>query len=141
MFRLQSSINFKFFCVFDLLITTLISSSVSFVHPKHPVHDKSWDILIFTQHWPPTICKLWMEKKPHTCAMPSNQDTWTIHGIWPTKIGTMGPFFCNKTWLFDPEEVKPIETQLEQSWINIEAGKYSYYVFLSLHLVCVVLMY
>lgn len=96
-------------------------SSVSYVHPKHTAHEKSWDILIFTQHWPPTICKLWMEKKPHTCAMPTNQDTWTIHGIWPTKIGTMGPFFCNKTWLFDPEEVKPIESQLEQSWTNIEA--------------------
>lgn len=35
----------------------------------------------------------------------------------------MGPFFCNKTWSFDPDQVKSIETDLEESWGNIEKGQ------------------
>lgn len=82
--------------------------------------NNEWDFLIFTQHWPATICRIWMEKPTHSCIMPHEQNSWTIHGIWPNKNHSMGPFFCNKTWSFDPDQVKPIETDLEESWGNIE---------------------
>ncbi|CAK1600658.1 unnamed protein product [Parnassius mnemosyne] len=86
-----------------------------------------WDLLIFTQSWPATVCKEWKEHdNTHTCNMPTNQGSWTIHGIWPTKLGTMGPAFCNRTWLFDPEEVRPIEKPLEQLWTNVESGTSTY---------------
>lgn len=55
--------------------------------------------------------------------MPHEQNSWTIHGIWPNKNHSMGPFFCNKTWSFDPDQVKSIETDLEESWGNIEKGQ------------------
>ncbi|CAH0581577.1 unnamed protein product [Chrysodeixis includens] len=83
--------------------------------------DKDWDFLIFTQNWPGSVCKVWTHKKPHHhCVYPNQKDSWTVHGIWPTKAGTKGPFNCNATWLFDPEEVRPIETELEQAWTNVE---------------------
>lgn len=85
--------------------------------------ENDWDILIFSQKWPSTACKAWKHNKPtHSCNFPSKKDSWTVHGVWPTKIGTRGPENCNGTWLFDPEKVKPIEDELEQSWTNIEKG-------------------
>ncbi|XP_047530192.1 ribonuclease Oy [Vanessa atalanta] len=85
--------------------------------------EPEFDLLIFTQQWPATACKDWKKHdSSHTCVMPSNVDTWTIHGIWPTKFGTIGPAFCNRTWLFDPEKIKPIEDKLEQVWVNIFGG-------------------
>lgn len=84
-----------------------------------------WDLLIFTQSWPATVCIEWKEHdRTHTCNLPTNKDSWTIHGIWPTKLGTIGPAFCNRTWHFDPEQVRPIEKNLEQLWTNVETGKY-----------------
>ncbi|CAH0714692.1 unnamed protein product, partial [Brenthis ino] len=84
-------------------------------------HD--FDLLIFTQEWPATVCKEWKKHDPsHKCAMPTNTDSWTIHGIWPTKLGTIGPAFCNRTWMFDPEKIKPIEQQLTQVWVNVFGG-------------------
>lgn len=41
-------------------------------------HD--WDILIFTQHWPLTVCLQWKESLPqHSCIL---RNIWTVHGIW-----------------------------------------------------------
>ncbi|KPI92943.1 PREDICTED: ribonuclease Oy [Papilio xuthus] len=86
-----------------------------------------WDLLIFTQSWPATVCIEWKEHDhSHTCNLPTNKDSWTIHGIWPTKLGTIGPAFCNRTWHFDPEQVRPIEKNLEQLWTNVESGTSTY---------------
>lgn len=86
-----------------------------------------WDILIFTQHWPATVCYQWKEKDPsHSCAFPSQKNAWTVHGIWPTKFGEMGPNFCNNSWKFDPTLIEPIETHLDQYWINVEKGNCFY---------------
>lgn len=54
--------------------------------------------------------------------MPSPKEIWTIHGIWPTKLHTIGPAFCNKSATFDFKTLAPIESQLEQFWLNIEKG-------------------
>lgn len=82
-----------------------------------------FDLLIFTQRWPVTVCLTWLESNPkHTCSLPSPKEIWTIHGIWPTRFGTIGPAFCNSTAKFDPDELKPFEVQLQQFWLNIENG-------------------
>ncbi|XP_013196677.2 ribonuclease T2 [Amyelois transitella] len=92
-----------------------------FVQPTVLKEDHPFDLVIFTQFWPQTVCKEWKEHNPsHTCAMPAKKDSWTIHGVWPTKLGTKTPAFCNRTWLFDPEEVRPIEKDLLAMWPNIE---------------------
>lgn len=83
-----------------------------------------FDLLIFTQRWPITACYEWREKSAsNICGLPSPKNIWTIHGIWPTKMGTIGPYFCNKTALFNVTELDSIEQQLEQFWINVEKNK------------------
>lgn len=84
-----------------------------------------FDLLIFTQQWPVTTCIEWMEfNKQHTCLLPSPKEIWTIHGVWPTRFGTIGPAFCNKTATFDPDQLTPFKDQLEQFWLNIENGTF-----------------
>lgn len=65
-----------------------------------------------------------MEKnKNNECLFPPKKDSWTIHGIWPTKFNTIGPSFCNRTWEFDMSQLESILPDLEKSWLNIEKGK------------------
>ena len=62
------------------------------------------------------------EHTDNTCILPSQKEIWTIHGVWPTRFGSIGPAFCNKSATFDLDELKPFEEQLDQFWINIEKG-------------------
>lgn len=83
-----------------------------------------WDLLVFTQQWPVTVCRKWKDRNPnHKCSLPDDPNAWSIHGIWPTKLHTMGPSFCNETWHFDHKLIQPIEKELNSSWRNIESGK------------------
>lgn len=61
--------------------------------------------------------------KDHACKLPSQNSIWTIHGIWPTKFHKMGPFNCNSSYEFDPQQIESIRKYLDLYWINIEAGK------------------
>ncbi|KAK9738893.1 Ribonuclease T2 family [Popillia japonica] len=84
--------------------------------------DTSWDYILYVQHWPITVCMQWMEKSANNnCTIPVNYQ-WTVHGSWPTKIGTDGPQYCNSTWNFNRTVIEPIESELEQYWTNIEAN-------------------
>jgi len=73
--------------------------------------------------WPLTACLIWKDGKPsHTCLLPKHHH-WTVHGIWPnSKDGSQGPFFCNSTWVFDPNGVKAIREELLQEWPNIHGS-------------------
>ncbi|XP_055846875.1 ribonuclease Oy [Episyrphus balteatus] len=85
-------------------------------------HD--WDILIFTQSWPVTTCFHWKEEdKSHECNLPTTKEVWTIHGVWPTKLDTFGPNFCNNSAKFDVDQLDPIVDQMYLFWPNIETGK------------------
>jgi len=84
-----------------------------------------WDLLIFTQNWPLSVCVSWEEKggaPNHTCLLP-NSSIWTIHGVWPTKLGTIGPGFCNTDHPFDPQAIYGILPQLEARWTPVEVHK------------------
>lgn len=51
--------------------------------PRPPNDPNSWDLLIFTQTWPNTLCYTWQgQNASHTCNFPSTKNLWTIHGIW-----------------------------------------------------------
>jgi len=51
--------------------------------PRPSKDPNSWDILIFTQTWPKTLCYTWKNNNvEHTCNFPSQKDLWTVHGIW-----------------------------------------------------------
>ena len=48
----------------------------------------------------------------------SAKNTWTVHGIWPTKNHEIGPNYCHEV-KFDPTALKPILKTLEEHWTNI----------------------
>lgn len=58
----------------------------------------------------------------HTCYIPANVTTWTVHGLWPTEKTSQGPQFCNAsshTLDFDPASLNPILGQLIKFWPNL----------------------
>jgi len=80
---------------------------------------EAWDSIVFTVQWPITTCLKWKESRPaHTCILP-DKHRWTIHGVWPTRTGTEGPSFCNRTWTFDPNQVEELKPDLYRLWPNI----------------------
>uniref|UniRef100_U5EP87 Putative ribonuclease x25 n=1 Tax=Corethrella appendiculata TaxID=1370023 RepID=U5EP87_9DIPT len=83
--------------------------------------NSDFDLFIFTQRWPNTVCYMWREKSDlNQCLLPPVRNQWTVHGIWPTKLNTIGPSFCNKTVKFDVKELNQIENLLNEYWTNIE---------------------
>lgn len=111
--------------------------SVSFCY-RNPDFQKSWspknakqksdefDVLIFTQRWPLTVCFQWKNSsEKHSCLLPK-RDEWTIHGIWPTRFNTIGPQFCDKSLKFNPSLLAPIENELKENWIDIHKGMNPY---------------
>ena len=82
--------------------------------------------MIFTQHWPPTVCFLWKEKnETHKCSLPRDEE-WTIHGVWPTAFHTRGPAFCNAELHFDITALEVLRKELEVNWIDVQNGTKPY---------------
>ena len=72
--------------------------------------EADWDSLVFIVQWPITTCNTWKERKPtHTCILPTDkmsndEQHWPVHGVWSIRTGSFeGPFFCNRTWEFNPD--------------------------------------
>ncbi|XP_071454497.1 ribonuclease Oy [Hetaerina americana] len=108
--------------MWQLFIVAFLCTAVESSEPTRQ-STPDWDILIFTQSWPTTVCLQWKEKyENHTCLFPQNKNEWTIHGIWPTIYGTHEPGFCNSTWKFDENKIAPIEDELNTYWPNIQNG-------------------
>lgn len=84
----------------------------------NPAND--WDILIFSQNWPLSVCHKWHDRINGSCTYPNDKTLWTIHGIWPTKIGTKGPLFCNKSRPFNIEEIYGLLPELNSRWTPVE---------------------
>ena len=40
----------------------------------------------------------------------------------PTRSGTEGPFFCNRTWPFDANQLEGLKPELTRLWPNIHGG-------------------
>jgi len=104
-------------CSLNLLIWLAIFLPA---HSETKENDYDWESLVFTMQWPLTACLAWKDERPtHKCILPEQQK-WTIHGVWPnSKDGPLGPFFCNTTWVFNPDGVESIRQELIQMWPNI----------------------
>lgn len=101
----------------------ICSSEINSDEVGRRANNHYFDVLIFTQRWPITDCITWMgHGDDHVCVLPSQKDTWIIHGVWPTKFGTLGPFFCNNSMPFDLNTLDPLKDQLRQYWTNIRKG-------------------
>ncbi|XP_055295241.1 ribonuclease Oy-like [Sitodiplosis mosellana] len=85
--------------------------------------ENDFDEVVFAQAWPITLCITWMDRENgNACSLPSH-DNWTIHGIWPNKIGpTYGPLFCSNSSAFNTSTLEPFRHELEKYWPNIRKG-------------------
>lgn len=88
-----------------------------------------FDLFVFTQTWPTSECVNWKaQNEKNACILPSKKDTWTIHGIWPSKKSIsipQQPAFCRtSSTKFDVESMDS-ETleQLKKYWPSIHKGK------------------
>ncbi|CAD7079788.1 unnamed protein product [Hermetia illucens] len=110
----------SYFLIAAAAITVVSCSDADYY--DQDLQDHEWDVLIFTQQWPVTACFHWIEENhKHSCSLPNKKEFWTIHGIWPTKYGTVGPSFCNKSAEFDMKQIEPIEDALKEFWPSVEA--------------------
>lgn len=84
---------------------------------------KDWDILMFTQHWPTTVCAQFMQESDcHRCLAPKVDNSWMVHGVWPTKLGTRGPEYCD-SYPFSLKEIIDLSTKMDIVWPNLEQGQ------------------
>lgn len=47
---------------------------------------------------------------------------WSIHGLWPSQKGVMGPNSCNSTASFDPDLMNGILSQMDKEWPTLFGG-------------------
>ncbi len=116
-----------------IFISTL---AVSFSKPRNCAGETcegvktvpDWDYLLFVVQWPESFCLYYNASQSNNtnsdqkCIIPSGVKSWTVHGTWPTKIGTVGPVNCNDTWPFDLNQVKDLVSQLKQVWPDLLSG-------------------
>lgn len=89
----------------------------------HAQQNNSFDFLMFTQLWPITSCLTWEDRGlNYTCTIDDSAKQWTIHGIWPTSNGKIGPLYCNKTDTFDPEKIGSLLPELRSKWTDVRAN-------------------
>ena len=113
-------IGFAFILGF-VIISLIISSNTPSIlkRPKFKTQcstDYDYDYDLLTLRWPPSICG------GNDCPKYPN-NTWVIHGLWPTFNNNSWPQFCCFDRHFHIEQLEPIKTQMETYWPNLEEGR------------------
>ncbi|XP_075224005.1 ribonuclease X25 isoform X2 [Lycorma delicatula] len=110
-------------CTVLIAATLLLLCSITLISRIQKLNtDQEWDILLFVQRWPNTACMEWEEKDGKNCTLPKKSGHWTIHGVWPTKLGTKGPTFCNGSLPFNDTALDDIKDDLNEYWTDVELG-------------------
>ncbi|XP_780287.3 ribonuclease Oy [Strongylocentrotus purpuratus] len=82
----------------------------------------TWTELILTIQWPQSFCLDYNDgrdyKEAGECKVPAGIDDWTIHGLWPSNPGKLGPENCNSTWKFDVTKISDLVAEMNASWPN-----------------------
>ncbi|XP_014680659.1 PREDICTED: ribonuclease Oy-like isoform X3 [Priapulus caudatus] len=81
-----------------------------------------WDYLTYAQFWPTSDC-IHLNSTGVPCKIPEKTKSWTVHGLWPTHTGTIGPGYCNDSWPFNVSLLKTIESDLLVRWPSYETEK------------------
>ncbi|XP_033734630.1 ribonuclease Oy-like [Pecten maximus] len=99
--------------VFLVLVITLIDCISLCVCDNY-----KWDRFIFAQEWPTAVCQK-ANETGHKCHIPSQVNTWGIHGLWPTFEHTKGPTECQISKPFNFTLIKPLVKELQVLWPNM----------------------
>ncbi|XP_071484871.1 ribonuclease Oy-like [Diadema antillarum] len=81
--------------------------------------ESDWTELVLTIQWPQTFCMAYNStatREDDKCVVPESQSNWTLHGLWPSNPGEIGPVSCNNSWQFDVKKVSDLVPQLEKDW-------------------------
>ncbi|XP_045476052.1 ribonuclease T2-like [Harmonia axyridis] len=114
-----------------LVLTLCHSAKLPCDNGKDPDDDSKssgssndFDRLILAQLWPVTECINWRARDPkNMCNLPKNKNAFTVHGLWPSKSGTLGPKFCKTDLQYSPNTLNPIITDMNERWTDIHAVK------------------
>lgn len=121
MYKENKTRNKLLFVIVSLNLAFTVAYLLHFNAPYKSNNDSDFDVLIFTQSWPNTVCSQWMDRnKANKCAFPKVKESWTVHGVWPTKFHTKGPQFCDRTKPFDMNKLSSIESEMMEKWTNVE---------------------
>ncbi|XP_076802412.1 ribonuclease Oy-like [Clavelina lepadiformis] len=85
----------------------------------------AWDFIVYTQQWPEAACvdiNDTTSSHHHICTMTRNIQTWTIHGIWPSRFDGDGPFYCDNSYPFQESEITNLENIMDNKWPNLIIG-------------------
>ncbi|XP_040040416.2 ribonuclease T2-like [Gasterosteus aculeatus] len=72
----------------------------------------SWKCLLFTLQWPGAFCQ--SLDKETLCKIPPSINNWTIHGLWPQKVGR-----CCSCWPMFQSDVQELDPELNQHWPSL----------------------
>lgn len=89
--------------------------------PKNCLDDYEFDIIQLAIYWVPGFCRL--DKK----CKPDINPVFSIHGLWPTRIGDYGPQYCchKKDW--QSRWIRFIRLQLKKNWIKCDESKINWW--------------
>lgn len=114
-----------FMRIFLLLSFLLSYSTTSTTIRSDSDHKNDFDYLTFTQSWPITVCINWMTTNDeNACNLPKQRDSWTIHGVWPSKRASIGPEFCENDSPIQMNTMQSIIERLRQNWPNLKKGNF-----------------
>ncbi|KAM8905488.1 ribonuclease T2-like isoform 2-T3 [Spinachia spinachia] len=72
----------------------------------------SWKCLLFTLQWPGAFCQ--SLDKETLCEIPPSINNWTIHGLWPQKVGR-----CCSCWPMFQSDVQELHPELKEHWPSL----------------------
>jgi len=94
----------------------LLLLSIGFCASENVKKDYSWTFLHLAQFWPPTSCYVYFGK--NCKGIPKSVTGWTIHGLWPSNVGSEGPHNCPPSQPFDYNQIKSLSSELKSRWVN-----------------------
>jgi len=100
-----------------LLFISLSSLHIVFAAEINPINATSdeFEYLLLAQFWPSTSCYFYFGQE-ECSSVPKNVTGWTIHGLWPSRPGSLGPQYCNNSLKFNFAEIASLRPQLEEYW-------------------------
>ena len=50
----------------------------------------------------------------------SESASWSVHGLWPTRMHQIAPNFCNNSWHYDHGQMEAIMGDMTRLWPDVE---------------------